>query len=631
LVWFAPRLAANDPVMIAVLLTLAIAPLLLTYLTRKTYLRRVDEERRHTATLEQLHLSTMEALALAIDAKDQTAHSHIRRVQAYATSIARGLGMSDTDIQGVKTAALLHDIGKLAVPEHILSKPGPLTQEEFQKIRVHPQVGAEIISAVPFPYPVAPLILSHHERWDGTGYPQGLKGDEIPLGARILSVVDYYDALTSDRPYHKAMTSAAALSLMQQEAGRALDPAVVQVFVTMAPDLEALAGTINAATPRRLSLEADSDRGRPAVGFQHDSANNSTVFDDIALAHREIYALYEIAQTMGTSLGVADTMALISSKLSNLVPFSTCALFLFDEGSDTLRCRFATGVEAEPINTMTVRAGHGLSGWVARNRRPLVNARPSVEFEAASLGPSTTLHSALVAPLVFSDRLIGTIAVYSTQADFYTDDHRRLLDRVSEQASAVIHNSIVFEQTQEDSLTDPLTGLPNTRFMFMHLTRELARAERLKSEVALLVMDLDNFKAINDSHGHHVGDRALREISTVLRSGIRPYDICVRYAGDEFIVVLSGCGAEEAERKRLELQRTVDDVLFEARPGRRQPLAISVGAAIFPQDGETYEALLASADRRMYRDKAHRKRVQAQTAANGSDGLPAMSAPLSGS
>ena len=165
------------------------------------------------------------------------------------------------------------------------------------------------------------------------------------------------------------------------------------------------------------------------------------------------------------------------------------------------------------------------------------------------------MQSALVAPLVFNDRFIGTLAVYHSTADFYTDDHRRLLDRVCEQASAVIHNSIVFEQTQEDSLTDPLTGLPNTRFMFMHLTRELARAERLKSEVALLVMDLDNFKDINDSHGHHIGDRALREVAAVLRHGIRPYDICVRYAGDEFIVVLSGCGQEEAERKRIELQR----------------------------------------------------------------------------
>ena len=221
------------------------------------------------------------------------------------------------------------------------------------------------------------------------------------------------------------------------------------------------------------------------------------------------------------------------------------------------------------------------------------------------------LKSAIVCPLVFNDTFIGCLALYHSETNRYTEDHRRLLERIAEQAGAVIHNSIVFEQTQEDSLTDPLTALPNTRFMFMHLTRELARADRLKSEVSLLVMDLDNFKEINDTYGHHVGDRALRDVASVLRTGIRPYDICVRYAGDEFIVVLSGCGGEEAERKRLELQRAVDSLQFEARPGKMLPLAISVGASVFPHDGDSYETLLATADSRMYRDKTRRKRETA--------------------
>jgi diguanylate cyclase (GGDEF)-like protein/putative nucleotidyltransferase with HDIG domain len=605
---------------------IALPPLYLMYRTYKVYLGRVEDEHRHVQEMADLHLATIEALALAIDAKDQTAQSHIRRVQVYAAGLAKRLGMPDQEIQGVKTAALLHDIGKLAVPEHILSKPGPLTQEEFQKVRIHPQVGAEIISAVPFPYPVAPLILSHHERWDGKGYPRGLKAEEIPLGARILSVVDYFDALTSDRPYHRAMTHDAALGLLQQESGKALDPAVVMMFVTNLPQLAEEAQRLETVPVRRLSFESDPERGRPAAGFQPEQAKGTTVFEDIAHAHREIYALYEIAQTMGTSLGVSDTMALISSKLTSLVPFTSCALFLYDEEADVLQCRFATGAEADVIGSMTVRSGQGLTGWVARNRRSLVNARPSADFEAAGLTAKvTSLQSALVAPLVFNDRFIGTLAVYHARADFYTDDHRRLLDRVSEQASAVIHNSIVFEQTQEDSLTDPLTSLPNTRFMFMHLTRELARSERLKSELALLVMDLDNFKEINDSHGHHIGDHALREVAAVLRRAIRPYDICVRYAGDEFIVVLSGCGQEEAERKRIELQREVDLVVFEARPGRRIPLAISVGAAIYPHDGESYEALLATADSRMYRDKTRRKQqARAQSLATGTDGRPSV-------
>src|SRR4051812_4582116 len=312
---------------------------------------------------------------------------------------------------------------------------------------------------------------------------------------------------------------------------------------------------------------------------------------------------------MGTSLGVSDTMALISAKLTNLVPFACAALFLFDEETETLRCRFATGTDADLIQQISVHSGEGLTGWVARNRRPLVNARPSADLEAAGLSnQTTTLQSALVCPLMFNERFIGTLSVYHTDAAFYRDDHRRLLDRVSEQAAAVINNSMLFEQTQEDSLTDPLTGLPNTRFLFMHLTRELARAERLKSEVSLMVMDLDSFKEINDNHGHHVGDRALCEVARVLRAAIRPYDICVRYAGDEFIIVLSGCSADEAEHKRQELQQSIDEVYFEARPGKRLQLGISIGAAVFPQDGESYEALLATADSRMYQDKAGRKR-----------------------
>ncbi|HZR25254.1 MAG TPA: HD domain-containing phosphohydrolase [Vicinamibacterales bacterium] len=596
---------------------LAAAPPYLIYRTYKVYMGRIQDQQRHVQQVSDLHLATIEALALAIDAKDQTAQSHIRRVQVYAAGIAKSLGMSNNEIQGVKTAALLHDIGKLAVPEHILSKPGPLTQEEFQKIRIHPQVGAEIISGVPFPYPVAPLILSHHERWDGKGYPAGLKGDEIPLGARILAVVDYFDALMSDRPYHKPMSLEAALGLVKQEAGKALDPRVVQTFVDMYPALSAEAEA-SAEPARKLTrVPSHAPSARPAVGLVNESGGRTNVFQDIALAHREIYALYEIAQAMGSSLGVSDTMALISSKLSNIVPFSCCALFLYNEETEMLRCRFATGVDSEIIQQLTIRNGHGLTGWVARNRRPLVNARPSADLEAAGQpSDATSLHSALVCPLLFNERFIGTISVYHAEPSIYTDDHRRLLDRISEQAAAVIYNSIVFEQTQEDSLTDPLTGLPNTRFMFMHLTRELARAERLKSEVSLLVMDLDSFKDINDTYGHHVGDRALRDIASVLRAAIRPYDICVRYAGDEFIVVLSGCGGEEAERKRLELQKAVDSLQFEARPGRLLPLAISVGAAVFPHDGDTYETLLATADSRMYRDKTRRKRQTLGAAAD---------------
>src|SRR5581483_8129599 len=360
-------------------LPLTFAPVYLTYRTYKVYMGRIEDEQRHVQQTSDLHLATIEALARAIDAKDQTTQMHIRRVQIYAAGLAKAAGLTEPEIQGVKTAALLHDIGKLAVPEHILSKPGPLTQEEFQKIRIHPQVGAEIIAAVPFPYPVAPIILSHHERWDGKGYPQGLVGDAIPIGARILTIVDYYDAVTTERPYHKALSQESAIGLLRHEAGRALDPTLVPKFVEMLPALVAELG------PEAMGEAADEPAtvgaGSTAVGLVPSGAS---AFENIALAHREIYALYEIAQSMGTSLGVSDTMALISSKISKIVPWSGCALFLYQPDSDTLRCRFAAGVDTPRLLNTMVKNGTGLSGWVARNRRTLVNADPAVTFANAN-------------------------------------------------------------------------------------------------------------------------------------------------------------------------------------------------------------------------------------------------------
>jgi diguanylate cyclase (GGDEF)-like protein/putative nucleotidyltransferase with HDIG domain len=583
---------------------LTFAPLYLMYRTYKVYMGRIEDEQLHVQQTSDLHLSTIEALARAIDAKDQTAQSHIRRVQSYAAGLAKSIGLGAAEIQGVKTAALLHDIGKLAVPEHILSKPGPLTQEEFQKIRIHPQVGAEIIAAVPFPYPVAPLILSHHERWDGKGYPQGLSKDEIPIGARILTIVDYFDAVTTERPYHKALTHDSAIGLLRHESGRALDPALVTKFIDILPGLMAVATAADLPVVIPQPIEPVAS-GTTAVGLVPAGGHNA--FENIALAHREIYALYEIAQSMGTSLAVADTMALISSKLMKIVPWSGCALFLQQHDGTTLKCRFAAGVGAPALLNRVLPVGQGLSGWVARNRRTLVNADPRVTFEALGLEPEPGLKAGIVSPLHVNDAFIGCLALYHTQADRYTEDHRRLLERVAEQAGPVIHNSIVFEQTQEDSLTDPLTLLPNRRSMFAHLSREIARAERLKSELGLIVMDIDEFKAVNDTYGHHVGDHALREMAATLQTGLRSYDLCVRYAGDEFIIVLADCSRDVVEAKRRELQQRVSQIDIEVRPGKMVHLAASAGAAVYPYDGKSYESLLAEADHRMYRDKAARR------------------------
>ena len=581
--------------------SLALLPLCLTYRTYRIYLNRIADEQRRVAEWTQLHRESTEVLARAIQAKDVAGSMHIERVQYYAASLARRLALSERDTQAVETAALLHDIGKLAVPEHILSKPGPLSAHERKKMQIHAQVGAEIVAAVAFPCPVAPLIRSHHERWDGTGYPDGLRGENIPIGARILAVVDTFDAATSDRPYRRSVSREAAIQILEREAGRGLDPTLVTHFTEILPRLSPTDEEATARKTGRADAAAEErheDRGRRMT---------SSAFAEIEQAQRESYTLYEIAQAMGGSISVSETMALIGSRLSTLVPFSSCALFVRGDG-DTLRCRYASGLGSQLLESAIMKEGLGLSGWVMRHRRPLVNGVAALEFHAATQAAvETELESALVCPLSVGDEVIGTIAVYHVEAGCYTEDHRRVLEEISRQAAAVVQNALVFEQACDNAMRDTLTGLANTRALQSHVTRELDRARRAGSQFSLVLLDLDDFKGINDQHGHLSGDRALQEVANALRETTRPYDVCVRYGGDEFVVLLASNGRAEAEQQRRRLQDAVSAIRFETLTGELVPLNVSAGAAVYPDDGETYERLLARADRRMYRDKAQRK------------------------
>jgi len=578
--------------------SLAVLPLCLTYRTYRIYLDRIADEQRRVAEWTQLHRESTEVLARAIQAKDTAGNTHIDRVQYYAASLARRLQLPEQDTEAIKTAALLHDIGKLAVPEHILSKPGPLSEHERMKMQMHAQVGAEIVDAVAFPCPVAPLIRSHHEHWDGTGYPAGLRGNQIPLGARILAVVDTFDAVTSDRPYRRALSQEAALKILDEEAGKALDPAVVKHFAELLPLLTPPSDDEPVGNPGRYEVTHEK-RAKPRGG--------ANAFAEIAQANRESYTLYEIAQAMGRSISVAETMTLISSKLRTLVPFSAYALFLRND-SHTLRCRFASGFDSQLLENAVIKDGCGLSGWVTRHGRSLVNGVASAELHAAGhVDVETKLESALVCPLTADGRTIGAIAVYHVQAGCYTEDHRRVVEEISHQMAAVVQNSLVLEQACDEAMRDGLTGLANTRALQSHMARELERARRTGSQFSVVLLDVDEFKGINDEHGHLFGDRALQAVAGALRETTRASDLCARYGGDEFVLLLASSGRDEAEQQRRRLQDAVAGISFTSRDGRSVPLNVSAGAAVFPDDGETYERLLARADRRMYRDKAERK------------------------
>jgi diguanylate cyclase (GGDEF)-like protein/putative nucleotidyltransferase with HDIG domain len=600
---------------------LAFVPLGLTYRSYRVYLKRIADEQQRATESAQLHRESTEVLARAIQAKDEGGSRHVERVQFYASALAQQLELPERDRQAVEIAALLHDIGKLAVPEHILSKPGPLTSDERKKMQLHAQIGAEIVSAVPFPFPVAPLIRSHHERWDGKGYPSRLSGEQIPLGARILAVVDCFDALTSSRPYRMALGRDEAIQVMRDQAGTAFDPAIVARFTELLPVL----------TPPASDGFTRGVRGEFAGGIglgERQARLSADAFAEIASANRETTALYAIAQSMGRSMSLQDSMSVVADKLSDLLPLSLCALFV-RRGDEDLRCRFVAGLHADRLENATIAEGDGLSGWVARHRRPLVNGVPAAEFTAAGAsGADLALQSAMICPLAVGDEVIGTIAVYHEGVGSYTEDHRRVLDQVARQAASVVHNALIFERSQEQALKDALTGLANPRALQFQAAREIGRARRSAAPFSLLLLDLDDFKIINDEYGHLAGDRALQEVAKVLQQSTRPYDTCIRYGGDEFVVLLPSCDRHEAEDRCLELQRAVAALSLRAPDGREIPLRVSVGASVFPEDGDTYERMLVVADRRMYRNKAQSKKVTPLVAVGKTSGRPRRTAAV---
>ena len=554
-------------------LALLAVPLYLVFRSYHTVVSRLREEQDETRRAMDVQLATIEALALAIEAKAGCTPEHIRSIQQYAATLAEGVGMSDADVQAVRTAALLHDIGNMAVPEHILSKPEALTPEEFERVKIHPRVGAEILRNVAFGAPVSDLVLHHHERWDGLGYPAGIRGEDIPLGARILAIADCYSTLQADRPYRPARTEEEAIAVLREYAGTSFDPSLVELLI---------AGLNVSATGAADASSESAWTGQDALALQ-----------DIAGAHREEQTLYEIAQALGSSLGVSEAMALIREKVSRLVPLTTCALFLGDDNEGYV-CRYAHGPGTE-----------ALFKWMPKSWSEVSLRLPSCADGRGAHGEDLT--ALLPCPLVFEGRLIGGLVIYHTVAGCFTDEHRRVLGRVSEQAAAVIYNSTRFEQTQHESHTDPLTALPNRRSLDRQFEAGLARVARARSNVSVVVLDMDRLKEINDTYGHEAGDRALRVIGSVLRSTVRQSDLCARFAGDEFIVVLWDCSPEHEARRVAEVQNAVAAHPFEPRPGVRVSLSISAGPARFPDDGSTFEELLAAADERMYRDKAGRR------------------------
>ncbi|MBZ5578952.1 MAG: diguanylate cyclase [Acidobacteriia bacterium] len=572
----------------------------------RMYLGHLEDEKTHVEEMASLHLRTIEALALAIEAKDHTTHEHLNRVRIYAVEVGKEIGLAHSDLEALRAAAVLHDIGKLAIPEHIISKPGKLTPEEFEKMKIHPVVGAEILERVEFPYPVVPIVRSHHERWDGTGYPDGLKGVQIPMGARILAAVDCLDALASDRQYRRALPLDQAMEEVVQMAGKSFDPQVVEVLQRNYVRLEKMA-TSQPAPAVRLSTDLKIERGdAPAAGFEvsHPATRNTVAepgfLSSIAAAREEGQLLFELTQDLGSSLSLDETLSVVAARLKRLIPYDAIAVFVSREGR--LIPEYVNGESFRHLSSLQIPVGQGLSGWVAQTGRSILNGNPAVESGYLD-DPSrfTTLRSAVSVPLAGLNATVGVLTLYRMEKDAFSSDHLRVLLAIASKVSLAIENALKYRQAETTATTDYVTDLPNARSLFLRLDSELARSKRTREPISVLVCDLDGFKQVNDRHGHLVGNKVLRAVGNTLRESCREYDYVARMGGDEFVLILPASTREDLTVRIAQLAH------LGARAGSLvagvEGLTISIGEAFYPEDGSDAEQLLAEADRRMYKAK----------------------------
>jgi diguanylate cyclase (GGDEF)-like protein/putative nucleotidyltransferase with HDIG domain len=564
-------------------------PLLaILYATYSRKVARFEDANRHLTELNALYMSTIETLAMAIDAKDQVTHGHIRRVQQYAVGLAQYIGVKDPGlIRAIEAAALLHDMGKLAIPEYILNKPGPLTKAEFERIKLHATVGADILSSINFPYPVVPIVRHHHESWDGSGYPKGLKETEIPVGARILAVVDCYDALTSDRPYRPRLPEADAIRILLERRGSMYDPLIVDKFLEICDRLVVDAPESRTRSEIELVSIAPGGSVKPMV------PPPATGLDDIAASTEEMLALYDLAQGLMGQIAFADAADVIAKHLRRLVPASSCVFFLYDSETDELVTAHASGEGAPQFAELRIPRGQRLTGWVAASRQTILNSDPILDLGDAARHFKPRLRSCLSTPLLADNQLVGVLTVYSPLVSAFTEDHQRLIDVVARQVSHTVKHAREFEQQSAIQLKDKLTGLLSRERVQRFVTSEIGLASS-NAVLSVLLIDIPGLGDAERPQGRTSWAAILAGMVTGIKSSLRGADILFRYSNDQLVVLLT----QTDQFAATSVANRIVETLAESTSQLSGAALPTLGIASAPADGTTLDELVSAAQTR---------------------------------
>lgn len=586
-------------------------------------------ERAHLASEgRELYLSGIRSLVAAIDARDPSARGHSQRVAFYSRRIAQAMGMSPAWVERVELAALLHDVGKIGVADSVLRKPGPLEPAERAVMMAHAELGARIVAANPALADLVPLVRHHHEWYSGGGYPDGLKGDAIPLGAAIISVADAFDTMTTGRPYRKASTLEEALAELQRCAGTQFHPEVVKALVRVLQEDEAAGAayvfqlrgwrwetgeseeppaasgeppaTVQGAAGGGPGQGGEAPRleGAQVVSPPHDQAGRIT-----PVHTKQLAALYRLAQAMRDILDLPSLLQHVLRIIETELGFRDCAIFLVDEQTDELTLVAGSGAFAG-LEGLRLSKDQGVNGWVATHGLPVLV--PDVSREPRYYpGPPST-RSEVVVPIMAGSRVIGTLTVDSSRLNAFSVEEVQLVTTIAQQAAVAVEVAQLHEQARRAALRDGLTELYNHRHFYERLEEELERAARFGHGLQVALGDVDGLKDVNDNLGHLAGDAVLVQLARVLKSNSRRYDLLARYGGDEFAIIMPQTDRQGALAAIERLDRAIASATFDWYGVELELPRISWGLAGFPEDGRRASELVAAADARMYQAKRRR-------------------------
>jgi diguanylate cyclase (GGDEF)-like protein/putative nucleotidyltransferase with HDIG domain len=550
---------------------------------------RAIEAEKHLVEQEQLYMRTVESLALAVDAKDQTTYGHIRRVKVYAIGLAKLCGINQSnELKAIETGALLHDIGKLAIDDYILNKPGRLTKMEFDKIKLHATAGDEILQQVRFPFPVAKYVRYHHERWDGNGYPDGLKGDEIPLGARILAIADAFDAIRNSRPYKLSMATDEAIEIMRSQSGVYFDPNLVKLLEENIPELEKAAARESDCAPE-LSFRKYFETVNQTLSA---SASHT---DSIRHIPTELLQLSEFCSSVSGYFPIRDIFPLLFQRIKQLVPYDSCALYLLNSDA-RLVSAYAEGRHAGILLGHSMQMGMGISGWVAAYRRPMLNTNPSLDF-AGVHEDLASLSDTLAIPVIHSGESLGVIAFYAQEPETYHQEHLAILQLFSNMLAPGIREANEYGLSPADTGIDPVTGLPHVSYLAAAGQQLISLSDNNPSPMSLIYLEIRNLRKIIQVYGGDVAGNLLRKIADGMKPELRETDILVRYGNLGFIVFLPGVGNEQASRCERRLKQRIMNQAH--LTGQGLTINCGTGIATYPKDGSTIITLFQSAQNTM--------------------------------